>query len=129
MTDLFSWMNDQLLRMQWLHDLVRLLVDQGLGLDMTSRLGASVHFFIYDVIKIFILLGVLIFSISWVQSHFPPERTRALLGRFSGIKANILGALIDALEATSLCGHGRGLAEFARAIERHYAEELAQCFA
>lgn len=103
MTDLFSWMNEQLLRMQWLHDLVRLLVEQGLGLDMASRLGASVHFFIYDVIKIFILLGVLIFSISWVQSHFPPERTRALLGRFSGIKANILGALLGTLTPFCSC--------------------------
>ena len=103
MTDPFSWMNEQLLRMQWLHDLVRLLVEQGLGLDMASRLGGSVHFFIYDVIKIFILLGVLIFSISWVQSHFPPERTRALLGRFTGIKANILGALLGTLTPFCSC--------------------------
>lgn len=103
MTNLFSWMNEQLLRMQWLHDLVRLLVEQGLGLDMASRLGASVHFFIYDVIKIFILLGVLIFSISWVQSHFPPERTRALLGRFSGIRANIFGALLGTLTPFCSC--------------------------
>ena len=103
MTDPFSWMNEQLLRMQWLHDLVRLLVEQGLGLDMASRLGGSVHFFIYDVIKIFILLGVLIFSISWVQSHFPPERTRGLLGRFTGIKANILGALLGTLTPFCSC--------------------------
>lgn len=103
MTNLFSWMNEQLLRMQWLHDLVRLLVEQGLGLDMASRLGASVHFFIYDVIKIFLLLGVLIFSISWVQSHFPPERTRTLLGRFTGIKANILGALLGTLTPFCSC--------------------------
>lgn len=103
MTNLFSWMNEQLLRMQWLHDLVRLLMEQGLGLDMASRLGASVHFFIYDVIKIFILLGVLIFSISWVQSHFPPERTRALLGRFSGIRANIFGALLGTLTPFCSC--------------------------
>lgn len=103
MTHLFSWLNDQLLRMQWLHDLVRLLVEQVFGLDMASRFGASVHFFIYDVIKIFILLGVLIFSISWVQSHFPPERTRVILGRFSGIKANILGALLGTLTPFCSC--------------------------
>lgn len=103
MTDLFSWLNDQLLRMQWLHDLVRLLVEQVFGLDMASRVGASIHFFIYDVIKIFILLGVLIFSISWVQSHFPPERTRVILGRFSGMKANILGALLGTLTPFCSC--------------------------
>src|SRR5690606_20334262 len=71
----FGWLNDQLLRMTWLND----LVGQGvvaLGLDPSSRLGGSVQFFVYDVIKIFILLSVLIFAISWVQSHFPPERTR-----------------------------------------------------
>lgn len=103
MTDLFSWLNDQLLRMQWLHDLVRLLVEQVFGLDMASRVGGSIHFFIYDVIKIFILLGVLIFSISWVQSYFPPERTRVILGRLTGIKANIVGALLGTLTPFCSC--------------------------
>ena len=70
--NVFQWLNDQLLRMQWLHDLVRLLVEDGFGLSMGSRIGGSLHFFIYDVIKIFILLSVLIFGISWVQSYFPP---------------------------------------------------------
>lgn len=103
MTGLFSWLNDQLLRMQWLHDLVRLLVEQVFGLDMASRVGGSIHFFIYDVIKIFILLGVLIFSISWVQSYFPPERTRVILGRLTGIKANIVGALLGTLTPFCSC--------------------------
>ena len=62
--DVFKWLNDQLLRMDWLAWLVRVLVEDGLGMDMASRTGASLHFFIYDVIKIFILLTVLIFSIS-----------------------------------------------------------------
>ena len=103
MTAIFSWLNDQLLRMQWLHDLVRLLVEQVFGLDMASRVGGSIHFFIYDVIKIFILLGVLIFSISWVQSYFPPERTRVILGRLTGIKANIVGALLGTLTPFCSC--------------------------
>ncbi|PJN94365.1 hypothetical protein CNY89_14960, partial [Amaricoccus sp. HAR-UPW-R2A-40] len=65
----FSWMNDQLLRMQWLSDLVAAGVS-AVGLDPASRLGGSVQFFVYDVVKIFILLSTLIFAISWVQSYF-----------------------------------------------------------
>ncbi|WP_241525627.1 hypothetical protein [Pseudophaeobacter leonis] len=84
MGDVFVSLNDQLLRMQWLSDLVALLVRDGFGLDPTSQIGGSVHFFIYDVIKIFILLSVLIFSISYVQSYFPPERTRRILGQRQG---------------------------------------------
>lgn len=103
MTDILSWLNEQLLRMQWLHDLVRLLVENVFGLDMASRVGGSLHFFLYDVIKIFILLGVLIFMISWVQSHFPPERTRRILGRFTGMKANVLGALLGTLTPFCSC--------------------------
>mgnify|MGYP002366908768 FL=1 len=96
-------MNEQLLRMQWLHDLVRLLLEDIFGLDMASRFGGSVHFFIYDVIKIFILLGTLIFSISWIQSYFPPERTRKIIGRFTGLKANIIGALLGTLTPFCSC--------------------------
>lgn len=81
MRDIFIWLNDQLLRMQWLADLVAVLVRDGMGLDPASRISGSVHFFIYDVIKIFILLSVLIFIISYVQSYFPPERTRRILGQ------------------------------------------------
>ena len=73
----FGWLNDQLLRMTWLNDLVGAGV-AAIGLDPASRIGGSVQFFVYDVIKIFILLSVLIFAISYVQSHFPPERTRAM---------------------------------------------------
>ncbi len=87
MGDLFTWLNDQLLRMQWLSDLVTWALQDGLGLDITSRVAGSVHFFIYDVIKIFILLAVLIFSISYVQSYFPPEWTRRILGQRQGLGA------------------------------------------
>ena len=100
--NVFTWMNDQLLRMQWLSDLVTAGV-QAAGLDPTSRIGGSVQFFVYDVIKIFILLSVLIFVISYVQSYFPPERTRRILGGRSGIGANILGALLGTITPFCSC--------------------------
>lgn len=99
----FQFLNDQLLKMVWLSDLVRYLVENVFGLDMASRLGGSIHFFIYDVIKIFILLSVLIFSISYVQSYFPPERTKKILGRFTGIKGNIMGALLGTITPFCSC--------------------------
>ena len=82
--DAFTWFNNQLLRMDWLSSLVRLLLEEVFGLDLASRLGGSLHFFIYDVIKIFILLSALIFLISWVQSYFAPERTRWIESRVDG---------------------------------------------
>lgn len=103
MTTPFGWLNDQLLRMQWLSDLVAYLLHDLAGLDLAGRVGGSLHFFIYDVIKIFILLSVLIFSISWVQSYFPPERTRRILGRYNGIGANILGALLGTITPFCSC--------------------------
>ncbi|HOQ09156.1 MAG TPA: permease [Syntrophomonadaceae bacterium] len=99
----FQWLNNQLLRMEWLYDLVRLLVENVFGLSMQSRLGGSIHFFIYDVIKIFILLSVLIFLISYVQSFFPPERTRKILGRYNGITANIISALLGTVTPFCSC--------------------------
>ncbi|MGV6474557.1 permease [Azotobacter vinelandii] len=101
--EIFKWLNDQLLRMDWLSALVRLLVEDVFGLDMASRLGGSLHFFIYDVIKIFILLSVLIFAISWVQSYFPPERTRRILGGMRGFKANLTGALLGTVTPFCSC--------------------------
>src|SRR5690554_7585300 len=100
---IFTWLNNQLLKMQWLHEVVTLLVIKVFGLDITSRLGGSIHFFIYDVIKIFILLSVLIFGISYMQSFFPPERTRKILGRFSGLSANILAALLGTVTPFCSC--------------------------
>lgn len=93
-TQLFGFLNDQLLKMTWLYELVRLLVEKVFGLSISDRLGGSIHFFIYDTIKIFILLAVLIFMISYIQSYFPPERTKKILGGIKGIKGNILGALL-----------------------------------
>lgn len=103
MQDIFIWLNDQLLRMQWLSDLVTWLVRDGFGLDPVTRVGASVHFFIYDVIKIFILLSVLIFSISYVQSYFPPERTRRILGQRQGLWANTVAALLGTITPFCSC--------------------------
>ncbi len=100
---IFQWMNNQILKMQWLSDLVKYIVINVFGLDMESRLGGSVHFFIYDVIKIFILLSVLIFTISYIQSYFPPERTKKILGNMKGIKANLLGALLGTVTPFCSC--------------------------
>jgi len=100
---IFEWLNNQLLKMEWLNSLVKLLVKNVFGLDLNSRLGGSVQFFIYDVIKIFILLSVLIFTISYIQSFFPPERTRKILGRYNGIFANILGALLGTVTPFCSC--------------------------
>ncbi|SKB46816.1 hypothetical protein SAMN02745120_1633 [Acetoanaerobium noterae] len=99
----FQWLNNQLLKMVWLYDLVELFVNKAFKLDIDTQLGGSIHFFIYDVIKIFILLSVLIFTISYIQSFFPPERTRKILGRFDGITANILGALLGTVTPFCSC--------------------------
>lgn len=100
---IFEWLNSQLLKMTWLYNLVTLLVEKVFGLNVNDRVGGSVHFFIYDVIKIFILLSVLIFAISYIQSYFPPERTKKILGRFNGISANILSALLGTVTPFCSC--------------------------
>jgi uncharacterized membrane protein YraQ (UPF0718 family) len=102
-SEIFSWLNDQLLKMTWLSDLIRQLVEKVFRLPTSERLGGSVHFYLYDTIKIFILLSVLIFTISYIQSYFPPERTRKILGRFSGISGNILGALLGTITPFCSC--------------------------
>jgi len=100
---ILEWLNNQLLKMEWLSNAVRLLVENGFNLDMSTRLGGSVHFFIYDVIKIFILLSVLIFTISYIQSYFPPERTRSIIGKYKGVWANTLGALFGTITPFCSC--------------------------
>lgn len=98
-----KWLNAQLLKMDWLFNLIRLLVEKVFNLNIETRLGGSIHFFIYDVIKIFILLSVLIFGISYIQSFFPPERTRKILGKYKGITANILSALLGTVTPFCSC--------------------------
>ena len=93
---------NQLLGMKWLNIIVgNLLV--ALGIDIESRLGGSLHFFIYDVIKITILLCVLIFIISYIQSYFPPERSKKILSKFKGIWANIIAALLGTVTPFCSC--------------------------
>ena len=99
----FNWLNDQLLKMKWLWELVRILVEKGFGLSIEGQLGGSIHFFIYDTIKIFILLSMLIFIISYIQSYFPPERTKKVLGGIKGVKGNILGALLGTITPFCSC--------------------------
>ena len=99
----FEWLNNQLLKMEWLSSLIKLLVERVFGLSTQGRLGGSIHFFLYDVIKIFILLSVLILIISYIQSFFPPERTKKILGKFNGITANILGALLGTVTPFCSC--------------------------
>ncbi|CQR48380.1 putative permease [Paraliobacillus sp. PM-2] len=100
---IFSWLSDQLLRMEWLSTIVRLLVEDVFHFSINEKLGGSIHFFIYDTIKIFILMSVLIFGISYIQSYFPPERTKKLLGGIKGIKGNILGALLGTITPFCSC--------------------------
>ncbi len=93
---------NQVLGMKWLNE----VVGGGLsavGLDITSRWGASIQFFIYDVIKIMVLLGFLIFVISYIQSYFPPERTKHILGRFHGVGANCIAALLGTVTPFCSC--------------------------
>lgn len=100
---ILEWLNNQLLKMEWLSHIIQLLVERGFGLDIQDRLGGSIHFFIYDIIKIFLLLSVLIFCISYIQSFFPPERTKLILGNYRGIRANLLGALLGTVTPFCSC--------------------------
>ena len=99
-----AWLfiQDQLLGMKWLNVLIGDAL-AFLGLDTTSRLGGSVQFFIYDVLKITVLLCLLIFVISYLQSYFPPERSKRILGRFHGIWANIVSALLGTVTPFCSC--------------------------
>lgn len=99
---IWSFFEDQLLKMLWLDNLVKKGLTP-LGIDANSRIGGSIQFFIYDTIKIIILLSILIFVISYIQSFFPPERTKKILGNFKGIKANILSALLGTVTPFCSC--------------------------
>lgn len=97
-----TFLQDQVLGMKWLNAAIGRGLE-ALGLDLSSRLGASVQFFLYDVLKITILLCVLIFCISYIQSYFPPERSRKILGRFHGIGANLIAALLGTVTPFCSC--------------------------
>ena len=98
----WDFFQNEILGMAWLNRLIGSLLNT-LGLDTTEKIGGSVQFFIYDMIKIMVLLGILIFIISYIQSFFPPERTKKILGRFHGIWANILAALLGTVTPFCSC--------------------------
>lgn len=97
-----SFILDQLLKMQWLSDLVASAL-VCFGIDSRSSWGGTLHFFIYDTIKIVILLVTMIFVISYIQSYFPPERSRRILSRFRGIQGNVVGALLGTVTPFCSC--------------------------
>ncbi|MGN0406730.1 MAG: permease [Bacteroides sp.] len=100
--NILDFFQNEVLGMKWLNR----LIGSGLsaaGLDTSGRMGGSIQFFIYDTIKIMLLLGFLILIISYIQSYFPPERTRKILGRFKGIWANIIAALLGTVTPFCSC--------------------------
>lgn len=98
----WDFFQNEVLGMNWLNRLITIILN-ACGLDTTSKIVASVQFFFYDTIKIKILLGVLILIISYIQSYFPPERTKKILGRFHGIWANIIAALLGTVTPFCSC--------------------------
>lgn len=99
---MWTWISDQVFKMVWLNDLAGKFVEF-LGLTLESKVGASLQFFLFDTIKIFILLTVLIFFMGYIQTFFPPERTKVLLGGLKGWKGNLLGALLGTVTPFCSC--------------------------
>ena len=99
---MWTFIQEQILGMKWLNVLIANLLNT-LGLDTTEKIGGTVQFFIYDVIKIVVLLCTLIFIISYIQSYFPPERTKKILGKFHGTLANIIAALLGTVTPFCSC--------------------------
>ncbi|MFI3258380.1 MAG: permease, partial [Spirochaetales bacterium] len=99
-----AWLffQNQILGMKWLNEAIGKLLTTA-GVDVSGNIGGSLQFFIYDVIKITVLLCVLIFVISYIQSYFPPERSKRILGRFHGIGANCISALLGTLTPFCAC--------------------------
>ncbi len=99
---IWDFIQDQILGMKWLNELIGTGLSS-LGMDIGSRVGGSIHFFLYDTVKITILLCFLIFFISYIQSYFPPERSKKILGRFHGIWANCISALLGTVTPFCSC--------------------------
>lgn len=99
---IWDFIQDEIFGMKWLNRLIGSLLS-ACGLDTDSKLDGSLQFFLYDMIKIMVLLGVLIFMISYIQSFFPPERTKKILGRFQGIVANCIAALLGTVTPFCSC--------------------------
>ena len=98
----WNFFQNEILGMHWLNKIIENFLNI-CGLDTTGKIGGSIKFFIYDTVKIMVLLGVLILIISYIQSYFPPERTKKILGRFHGIWANILAALLGTVTPFCSC--------------------------
>lgn len=99
---IWTFIQNEILGMNWLHTILGTLLTT-LGLDITGRFGGSIHFFIFDVLKITVLLCCLIFFISYLQSYFPPERSKKIMGRFHGIWANCIAALLGTVTPFCSC--------------------------
>ncbi len=102
LSEFWMFIQDQILGMKWLSTLIGQFLNS-FGLDTSGKIGGSVQFFIYDVIKIVFLLCILIFIISYIQSFFPPERTKKILGRFHGVYANTIAALLGTVTPFCSC--------------------------
>ena len=99
---IWSFIQDEVLGMKWLNRLIGSILS-AFGMDSNSRITSSIQFFLYDTIKIMVLLGILILLISYIQSYFPPERSRRILGCFHGFGANIIGALLGTVTPFCSC--------------------------
>lgn len=99
---IWFFIQNQILGMEWLNEIIGKILKL-FQIDIHSQLGSSIHFFLYDVVKITVLLCVLIFVISYIQSYFSPERTKKILGRFHGIGANIISALLGTVTPFCSC--------------------------
>ena len=97
-----NFIQNQVFGMKWLNVLIGNLLGS-VGVDTSGKLGGSLQFFLYDIVKITVLLCILIFIISYIQSFFPPERSRAIMGRFHGIFANMIGALLGTVTPFCSC--------------------------
>ena len=102
LTESWDFIQNQVLGMKWLNAAIGSVLS-ALGLDTASRWGGSIQFFLYDVIKITVLLCLLIFVISYIQSYFPPERSKRILGRFHGLWANTIAALLGTVTPFCSC--------------------------
>ena len=100
--NIWDFIQNQVLGLKWLENLIAKLLN-AIGLDTATKIGGSVQFFIYDIIKIILLLCVLIFIISYIQSFFPPERTKEILGRYHGLSARIIAALLGTVTPFCSC--------------------------
>lgn len=99
---MWNFIQNEILGMAWLNRVIQSLLEL-CGLDISGKIGGTINFFLYDVIKIMVLLGFLILLISYIQSYFPPEKSKKILGRFHGIGANIIAALLGTVTPFCSC--------------------------